>query len=154
MGFFYSLVYISIQDKQVTALCCCRFSMHEVFYMRYSIWVSEHAIKQPPLMSSAAKKVPLKMYWTLASCSLAAVFSTVSALSFCCLTAFQLPRFNTASAWIKACLQWDSLCWWGVFFLLHFFPASYFSVPTTDPFYAFVTPKHASGCSWIYLYNK
>lgn len=48
-------------------------------------------------MSAAAKKVPLKMYQTLASRSLAALFSTVSALSFCRLTAFQLAQPNTGS---------------------------------------------------------
>lgn len=53
--------------------------------------------------------MPLNFSWTLASSSLAAAFSTVSALSFCCLTVFQPPQLTTATVWIEACLLWYSL---------------------------------------------
>lgn len=57
-------------------------------------WASEHTIKQLLLMSSAAKEVKA-FAWS----SLAAVFSTVSALSFCCIDS--VPT-TPASIWLTA----------------------------------------------------
>lgn len=98
------------------------------------------------------------MYRTLASFSLAAALSTVSALSFCCLTWFQRLRLTTATVWIKAGLQWYSLYLFSrflcLFFLFLFFFWYLYLCSNTRTTYAFVTPAHSSGYNWNYLYNK
>lgn len=82
------------------------------------------------------------MYWTLASFSLAAALSTVSALSFCCLTWFQHLRLTTATVWIKAGLQWYSLYLFSRFFVsFFFFFGAYISVPTPEPLMP-LSPQH------------
>lgn len=86
---------------------------------------------------------------SLASCSLPAVFSTMSAFLFCCLTAFQLPRLNTTPVFAVIFLKFH----WGFVFFLGgwvgglFFPVRYVCVPTINLFYASVSETQASGCN-------
>lgn len=103
-GYFpSSLVYwSSLRDnhkKQLSTSKLLRLLIAST-YMKCPIWAPwacEHTIKQPTLMGCVRKKVPLKMYWALASFSLAAALSTLSALSFCCLTVLQPPRLSSAT---------------------------------------------------------
>lgn len=157
------LLYVARKEGQSrrfsSALPSYRFSSLEGSSMRYIGPASYHKAADFNEPCSEEGEKP-KVYWTLASFSLAAAFSTVSAISFSCLTVIQPPRLTSATVWIKACFYWYSLYLFPrcSFFLVCCFSfliiGCYFPVPAPDSFYVSVTSAHAFACSRNYPYNK
>lgn len=117
----------------------------------FSIWAEGfrrklglHGGRRPSSLTSM-RRCLWKTFWTFASCSLAALFSTVSAILFCCLTAFQLPQLSATPVFAVIFLKFQWGFFWGGWPL--FTPVRHFCVPTMNLFSASVPVIHPSGCN-------